>query len=79
MKNKKGVFMDKEQNEMADLHFTVRDKNGRAWGVWGDKLEGFKKHIDDMDKPLTPEEEQKLNEFKDKMLSGMIDNRLQKK
>ena len=45
-----------ENNDMADLHFTVRDKNGRHWGISGDKLVDFKKTLDNMDKEKTPEQ-----------------------
>ncbi|MBQ8749079.1 MAG: DUF1835 domain-containing protein [Clostridia bacterium] len=62
-----------EKNDMSDLHFTVRDKNGRHWGISGDKVGEFKKTLDNMNKEKTPEQKRQLEEFKDKMMEGFID------
>ncbi len=65
-----------ENNDMSDLHFIVRDKNGRAWGISGDKLGEFKKSLDNMDKEKTPEQKKQLAEFQDKMMEGFIDSKI---
>lgn len=59
----------KNEDEMSDMHFIVRDKNGRHWGVAGNKLEEFKKTLDEMDKPKT-EEQQKQIEKMQKEIRG---------
>ena len=65
-----------ENNDMSDLHFIVRDKNGRPWGVSGDKVVEFAKNINSINKERTPEQEKELAEFKDKMMEGFIDNKI---
>ena len=65
-----------ENNDMSDLHFIVRDKNGRAWGISGDKLGEFKKTLNNMDKEKTSEQKKQLAEFQDKMFEGFIDRKI---
>lgn len=63
-------------NDMSDLHFIVRDKNGRPWGVSGDKVVEFAKNINSNDKERTPEQDKKLAEFKDKMMEDFIGRKI---
>lgn len=65
-----------ENNDISDLHFTVKDKNGRYWGISGDKLGEFKKTLDNMDKEKTPEQKKQIAEVKEKMKEDFIDRKI---
>lgn len=63
-------------NDMSDLHFIVRDKNGRHWGISGDKLGEFKNTLDNIDNEKTPEQKKKIEDMKSEMLEYFIDNKI---
>ena len=62
---------------MSGLHFSVRDKNGRHWGVWGDKLKEFTEALENKDKPKTEEKEKQIKEMQKKLLDDMLEKRLE--
>ena len=78
-KNKKynEIKQNNNEDDMSGLHFSVRDKNGRHWGVWGDKLKEFTEALENKDKPKTEEKEKQIKEMQKKLLDDMLEKRLE--